>query len=105
MLVASGRYTLVGRGAVEFEWDKAKRLSNFEKHNLDFMAIRDMFDGRPLLTMEVLRLEECRMVSTGLFEDRYCTVVWTARGSVIRIISARRPRDNERRAHRALHPQ
>ena len=89
---------------MEFEWDEAKRLSNIEKHDLDFVAIRDMFDGRPLVTKGVDRFGECRLISTGLFQDRYCTVIWTRRGRTVRIISARRARDDERRAHRTLYP-
>ncbi len=89
---------------MEFERDETKRLSNIEKHDLDFVAIRDMFDGRPLVTNEAVRPGERRMVSTGLFQSRYCTVVWTQRGRTVRIISARRAHDDERRAHRALYP-
>lgn len=30
----------------DFEWDEAKRISNAEKHKIDFRRARDIFDGR-----------------------------------------------------------
>ena len=88
---------------MEFEWDEAKRLSNIAKHGLDFADIQDMFDGRPLAEKSLIRDGEHRVVSTGLLIGRFCTVVWTRRDNVLRIISARSARDNERRAYRALY--
>ena len=32
---------------MEFEWDDAKRLSNIEKHGIDFRDALDVFDARP----------------------------------------------------------
>ncbi|MDP9354285.1 MAG: BrnT family toxin [Chloroflexota bacterium] len=42
-------------------------------------------------------------MTTGELDGRFSTVVWTWRGEVIRLISARRARDAEQRAHRSLH--
>ncbi len=33
---------------IEFEWDEAKRLSNIQKHALDFQDAIILFDYRPL---------------------------------------------------------
>ncbi|HEV2529081.1 MAG TPA: BrnT family toxin [Thermomicrobiales bacterium] len=88
---------------MEFEWDETKRLGNIQKHGFDFASVREMFDGRPLIHMERVYQDERRYASTGWLEDVYCTVIWTRRGEAIRLISARRARDNERRAHRALY--
>ena len=33
---------------VEFEWDEDKSLANLEKHGIDFLNARQLFDGRPL---------------------------------------------------------
>jgi len=35
---------------MEFEWDEAKRLSNLEKHRIDFADVEAIFDGRPVVT-------------------------------------------------------
>ena len=32
---------------MNFEWDKVKRRSNIEKHGIDFIRARHVFDGRP----------------------------------------------------------
>lgn len=34
-----------------FEWDENKRIRNLEKHRLDFVAVRLLFDGRPMVTV------------------------------------------------------
>ena len=87
----------------QFEWDEAKRLANIEKHNIDFVDMREVFDDRPTFTNTGQAAEEERYLTTGLVNDVFFTVVWTVRGSRIRIISARRARDAERRAYRELH--
>ncbi|MDQ3655076.1 MAG: BrnT family toxin [Chloroflexota bacterium] len=88
---------------VEFEWAEDKRRANLEKHKLDFLDARSLFDGRPLFTKINLDHNESRWVSTGINEHRYYTVVWTERAEKIRIISFRRARDAEERDYRQLH--
>jgi uncharacterized DUF497 family protein len=88
---------------VEFEWDEDKRLSNLEKHELDFLAARRLFDGRPLFTTTNLHHDELRSVSTGVNEYRHYTVVWTEPDERIRIISFRRARNAEERNYRQLY--
>lgn len=88
---------------MHFEWDEAKREANIVKHEIDFIDVQPLFDGRPIFTAVSRRGEEDRLVSTGIIEGRFYTVVWTWRGEHIRLISARRSRDGEQRAYRALH--
>ena len=88
---------------MEFEWDEAKRETNLIKHEIDFLRMRQLFDGRPMYTALSRRGEEERYVSTGIIDGRFYTVVWVWRGTTIRLISARRSRDGEQRAYRALH--
>lgn len=88
---------------VEFEWDENKRLSNLEKHGFDFLDARRLFDGRPVFTKANERHGETRLVSTGVDNHLYYTVVWTPRDEKIRIISFRRARDAEERNYRQLH--
>lgn len=87
----------------QFEWDEAKRLANIEKHGIDFSRMTLIYDGRPTITNTSTTSEEQRFLTTGLVEDVFYTVVWTRRGTMIRIISARRARDAEKRVHRELH--
>lgn len=88
---------------VEFEWDEEKRLSNIEKHGLDFDGADVFFDGRPVYISTSRRDDEVRFVSTGIYLERFITVIWTPRGEKVRIISMRRARDAEKRAYRQLH--
>ncbi len=88
---------------MQFEWDEAKRLSNLEKHRIDFADAKQLFDGRPVLEAESLYAHEERFLITGMIDDRLVTVIWTRRGDAIRLIPARRSRDGEERAYRAVH--
>lgn len=88
---------------MQFERDEGKRQINLAKHEIDFLLMRQLFDGRPIYTVLSRRGEEDRYVSTGIIDGRFYTVVWTWRTDAIRLISARRSRDGEKRAYRALH--
>ena len=86
---------------MRFEWDEAKRIANIEKHGIDFLRAREMFDGRPLLEAVSLRGDERRVLSIGALDGRIVAIVWTLReGSAVRIISVRRARDAEERQYR-----
>jgi uncharacterized protein len=93
----------MGRGGVEFEWDEAKRESNIGKHGIDFYRILDLFDGRPVQRIDHERAGELRTLTVGMVGDVAYAVVSTRRGGKIRVISARRASQNERRAYRELH--
>jgi uncharacterized DUF497 family protein len=86
----------------EFEWDEAKRFTNIRKHNIDFAEIRQIFDGRPAKTLPSQYEAESRFLTVGMLDHRLVTVVWTWRGSVVRLISARRASDEERRQYRQI---
>jgi uncharacterized DUF497 family protein len=88
---------------VEFEWDEDKRIANIEKHGLDFEEADVLFDGRPVVTNTSQREGEERYVTTALDLERFVTVIWTRRDSMIRIISMRRSRHAEKREYRSLH--
>jgi uncharacterized DUF497 family protein len=81
-----------------YEWDECKRQSNVEKHSIDFLQASQLFDGRPINTVPSLHTTEERYLSVGELERRTVAVVWTPRGDVIRLISARRARASERQA-------
>ncbi len=88
---------------MEFEWDEAKRRGNLAKHGVDFVDMEVFFDGRPVITGVSRYPDEPRLVTTGVLDGRFYTVVWTRRGEAIRLISARRARDAEQRAYRSLY--
>jgi uncharacterized DUF497 family protein len=88
---------------MEFEWDEAKRLSNIVKHDFDFRRATALFDGRPVFVAASSYADEERFRTTGELNGLFITVIWTIREPKIRIISARRARDGERREYRELH--
>jgi uncharacterized DUF497 family protein len=85
-----------------FEWDEDKRLNNAAKHGIDFLTACALFDGRPVYTFATPRGDEERFATVGLIEGRFVTVVWTPRRHKTRLISARRSRDEEKKAYRQL---
>ena len=85
------------------EWDDDKRLINLAKHEIDFTRADILFDGRPLYEKDSSRFGEDRFSSTGILEGQFVTAIWTRRGAKRRLISVRRARDAEERAHRQLH--
>jgi hypothetical protein len=85
---------------MEFEWDEAKRLINFEKHGIDFVDVGDIWK-RPRLDHYVIDFQhgERRVTAIGTIndDDRIVAVVYTMRDRVTRIISLRRARRYERK--------
>jgi uncharacterized DUF497 family protein len=87
----------------EFEWDRDKRLRNIAKHGVDFLRIRQLFDGRPIVNTTSSRNGEQRFATIGKLGEKHYTVIWTERGDTIRLISARRARHAEERTYREVH--
>ena len=84
-----------------FEWDWAKSLSNMEKHGIDFEDASLTFDQ--YVHSEVddrFDYGEVRQIGYGRLDDEILVVVYTMRGTVRRIISARRARRDERERYR-----
>jgi hypothetical protein len=82
---------------MEFEWDENKRQSNLSKHGIDFVDAAKIFD-RPVLERVDNRYDygETRIVGLGEVNGVVLFVVYTWRGEVRRIISARRATKRER---------
>lgn len=91
---------------MEFEWDPAKDEANQRKHGLSFGEAAFIFEGR-VLTQPARRGRdgEARFFSIGLLGERAIAVIHTERNGVIRIISARPAKKNERRLHHGHDPQ
>jgi uncharacterized protein len=87
---------------VEFEWDESKRESNICKHEIDFRDAVAVFDDARCVFEDVTRPEygEIRNKAIGRMGARVICVIFTDRGDVRRIISARRSRRNEREQYR-----
>ena len=90
--------------ALSFEWDEPKRKSNIEKHDIDFVDAITIF-AEAHVDVASKHSSEPRREATGKLGDRFITVVYTMRGDVTRVISARIARRHDRERYRALHPR
>ena len=60
---------------MEFEWDDAKQRRNLAKHGIDFLDVRRLFDGRPIVTTRSPFPDAARYLTTGMLDGRFVTVV------------------------------
>lgn len=83
---------------MEFEWDENKNQANQAKHQISFEEATEIFDYP--IHEEIdnrFQYDEIRYVGIGRTRHMVIlTVVYTERGSTIRIISARRSTKQER---------
>jgi uncharacterized DUF497 family protein len=79
------------------EWDEAKRLSNIAKHYLDFSDAIYVYRSPYLCLKTRVVGGEARQLAIGMLDDIHVAVVYTLRGSALRVISMRKARYDERR--------
>jgi uncharacterized DUF497 family protein len=87
---------------MRYQWDERKRLSNLEKHGLDFFDVGTVFES-PHVEVPSSHGIEKRFLVIGTFEERFVTVVYTMRDDAIRVISFRRARHEERDTYQKLY--
>lgn len=85
----------------EFEWDDAKAASNEAKHAISFPIAVRVFEDADCLVVDASHLDdgEPRLKAVGVIQERLITVVFTLRGNLCRIISARRSNGKEERSY------
>ena len=81
-----------------FEWDENKNKSNQQKHKITFEDATDVFNDKERLEYESDKLGEKRFLTIGKAFQAIITVIYTTRELLIRIISAWRASQDERRA-------
>jgi uncharacterized DUF497 family protein len=87
---------------MDFEWDEDKRLANLEKHGIDFLDARAIWAGQVLDPAAERNVEgEPRPTALGTIgeDEIVVAVVYTVRDGIVRMISARRARRNERKVY------
>ena len=90
---------------VGFDWDDGNRYKDEQKHGLKWQLIEEIFFNEPLFLPEDQKhsRDECRCFALGHTDDaEYLFVVFTKRGKLIRVISARKMNKKERRAYEEL---
>ena len=75
-----------------FQWDRGNIDKNLIKHNVENWECEQIFFNKPILVLEDLShsLSEKRWAAFGKTDaDRLLMIVFTKRGKLLRIISAR----------------
>jgi len=86
---------------MSFEWDHKKATINLDKHNIDFADAATVFDDSNAVTIDDPDHNEERFVTIGMDTyGRILVVVYTWRGDVIRIISARKAVKHEQKQYK-----
>jgi uncharacterized DUF497 family protein len=86
---------------MKFEWDEAKRVTNLEKHGVDFVDAQKMWQEAMVVAKDVRReYGESRYVGIGRIDERVMVVVYTERAvDIVRIISLRKANSREVRSY------
>jgi uncharacterized DUF497 family protein len=85
---------------VSYEWDAKKAAANLRKHAVDFADAITVLEDEAALTTTDENPEEKRFATVGMDSlARVLVVVYTWRGSAIRLISARKATPSERRQY------
>lgn len=84
-----------------FEWDEDKRQANIRKHGLDFIRVKEIWNG-PVLEIPSDQFDhgEIRILAIGSFQQLTITVVYAWRGENRRLISARKARRYEQEIYK-----
>jgi uncharacterized DUF497 family protein len=83
-----------------FEWDEDKRLSNIDRHGIDFIDAPLIWQN-PMLVHQDVRKDygETRWIALGRLLETIVLVVYTERAGNIRLISIRRANKHERKIY------
>lgn len=82
-----------------FEFDPDKSRANLAKHGIDFEQAQALWDDPDAYAVPVQSVLEPRWAMVAMQADRHWCMIFTLRGSNIRIISVRRARMNEVEAY------
>jgi uncharacterized DUF497 family protein len=78
-----------------FEYDPEKSSENKRKHGVDFEEAQALWSDPALLEIPARVSDELRWVVIGKMNEKHWSAVITRRSGNVRIISARRSRDEE----------
>ncbi|MCM1172167.1 MAG: BrnT family toxin [Clostridium sp.] len=88
---------------MQFEWDDEKEKINIKKHKLSFSIAKFVFNDENRLEIydEENSTDEERYITIGIIQQEpvVINVVYTERGHRIRLISARKATNRERKMY------
>ena len=83
-----------------FEWDEQKREVNLDKHGIDFVLAQRIFDNPVLESTDNRRdYSEQRWSAYGEADGVVLFVIYTWRGNIRRLISARKAGTDEKKMY------
>jgi len=80
---------------VEFEFDERKSRANKVKHGIDFVEAQALWLDEALVEIPARSEVEQRVLVVGLMGGKHWSAFITYHGEAVRLISARRSRDEE----------
>ena len=83
-----------------FEFNNLKSIGNKEKHGIDFHEAQQLWLDPERIVIPARTLNEIRFLMVARFKNDYWSTVYTVRGEVIRIISVRKSRHNEKEIYK-----
>ena len=93
-------YTCAYNMLMDYQWDPDKARTNLQKHGILFADAVLVFEDTAAITIEDEHDQEERYTTIGMdAQSRILVVVFTWRGNVIRIISARKSTALERKQY------
>jgi len=84
---------------MDFEFDPNKNEANKVKHGIDFAEAQKLWEDRDRLLVPARTQNEARFMLIGKIGQQHWSVIFTYRNERIRIISARRAREEEVNAY------
>ena len=83
-----------------FEWDPVKDAANRQKHAIGLREAAEIFRGFVLIAEDTRRnYGERRFIALGEYDGEVIRLIFTERGSNVRIISAWKANRNDRKAY------
>ena len=82
-----------------FEYDPEKSKTNRSKHGIDFNRAQFLWSDEKRVVVPARSTTEPREAIIAELDGTLWTAIYTQRGDVIRIISVRKSRDEERKGY------
>lgn len=87
---------------MNFEFDEQKGLSNKLKHGIDFIEAQEIWDDAERIEIPARTTDEPRIMIIGRVGQFIWTGIYTIRNNIIRLISVRKARKDEKEIYESL---
>lgn len=81
---------------MRYEFDRKKSESNENKHGIDFFQAQKLWEDPDRIIIPARTTGEKRFIMIAMIGEEYWSSIYTLRGEIIRIISVRKSRQNEK---------